>query len=407
MLYKYTAYTPTGRLIEEEIEASSIGEVLLLLQKRGLKPILVKPKYRWFSLLRIKLGAKKKITIEDQIFLTKYLHLMLKVGTNLIKAIEILKEDFPKPAVQDFLEEVKAGLEKGQPFWSAFAKHPKYFSPTFVATIKAGETSGKLEESFKHLSESLEKQATLRKSIKSALVYPTLLVVTSLLVVGIIVFFAMPRISKIFLSTGTEPPTFTKIIISISAFISSFGVYIVVALIVLLILIILFYKETQTGKELLIAILYQVPGLNKILEKIDLQNLCSVLASLLAAGLPLIESIEIAAETIKSPKMKEALIRIAKNRLTIGQTLEQALRSEKESFPQVLINLIGMSEKAGHLEETLNTLAEFYTKEVDATVKGIMSIIEPVLLVFIGLVVALVALSTIVPIYQMVTKIAQ
>ena len=217
----------------------------------------------------------------------------------------------------------------------------------------------------------------------------------------------MPKIAKIFLSTGTKPPTFTMIVISVSNFLSNYGLYIFGSFIAFLISYWIFYKETELGKRLTTIIVYQIPGINHILEKMDLQNMCSILSSLLSAGLPIIESIKITAETIKSPRMKEALLRIAKDKLSMGQTLDQSFRSERENFPQVLVSLVGMSEKAGHLESTLLTLSDFYTKEVDATVKGLMSILEPVLLVFIGAIVAIVALSTIVPIYQMVTRITE
>ncbi len=407
MLYKYSAYNSKGAVVQGEMQGKNITSVLIALQRDGLKPILIKPKYSLANILKIKLGSKKEITIEDQMFLTKYLYLMLKVGTNLIKAIDILKEDFPKQSVRDFLEEIKINLKKGQPFWEAFAKYPKYFSPTFIAMVKAGEASGKLEETFKTLSESLDKQETLRKRVRSALIYPTLLVVVSFIVIGVIVFFAMPRISKIFLSTGVKPPAFTQAVINTSNFLSTYGLYIFGFFIFLIILFYFLYRESLTARRFILNTFYNVPILNKVLEKMDLQSLCSVFSSLLSSGLPIIRAIEITAETLKSPKMKEALLRIAKQRLSIGQTLSESFRAERDVFPQVLVSLISMSEKAGHLETTLITLADFYTEEVDSIVKSIMSILEPVLLVFIGLIVALVALSTIVPIYQMVTKVAE
>ncbi len=407
MLYKYSAYNNKGILIKDEIEGKNITEVLIALQRKGLKPILIKPKYNFLDILKTKLKSSKEITIEDQMFLTKYLHLMLKVGTNLIQAIDILKEDFPKQSIKDFLEKVKTNLKKGQPFWLTFSKYQKYFSPTFVAMIKAGESSGKLEETFKILSESLSKQQSLRKKIRSALVYPTLLIIVSIIVVSVIVFFAIPKITKIFLSTNIKPPAFTQMVIDASNFFSAYGPYIIGFFLFLGVFSYFFYKESQIGKKIVLNFLYQLPFLNKILEKIDLQSLCSVLASLLSSGLPLIRAIEITSDTIKGPKMKEALLRIAKERLTMGQTLSESFHSERDIFPQVLVSLISMSEKAGHLEITLNTLSDFYAEEVDSVIKSIMSILEPVLLVFIGLIVALVALSTIVPIYQMVTKISE
>lgn len=405
MLYKYVAYNSSGKSVEGEMEGNNVAEILVNLQKEGLKPVVVKPKYNWFGLLRTRLGSGKVITIKDQAFLSRYLYLMLKVGTNLIEAIGILKGDFPKQAVRNFLSEAEISLKKGQPFWKTFAKYPSSFSPTLIAMIRAGEESGKLEETFHKLSISLEKDDNLRRSVRSALIYPALLVFTSLVVIGVIVFFAMPRISRVFLSTGVEPPTFTKAVIATSGFLSAFGIYIGIFLVVFAIGYWFFYSKTEVGKQFTFGLAYRTPVLGSVLEKIDLQALCSTLSSLLSSGLPIIETINIAADVVRKPKLKEALHRITKSRLARGQTLDEAFRSEKENFPQALVSLIGMSEKAGHLGSTFQTLADFYTSEVDATVKGLMSVLEPVLLVFIGVIVAIVALSTIVPIYQMVTKV--
>ncbi|MBI3638282.1 type II secretion system F family protein [Candidatus Wolfebacteria bacterium] len=189
MNFHYIASQPNGKVIEANIAANSPAEVLEILASKGLKPISLKAvkgveegdRWRVFG---------QRINVEDKVFLTKYLSLMLKVGTDLFRAIDILVEDLEKPAMKALLIEVRGNLEKGQPFYLTFSKYPKYFSPVFVNLIKAGEASGNLDQIFDKLSVSLQKEQELRQRIKSALTYPVILLIASLIMVFSLVTFA-------------------------------------------------------------------------------------------------------------------------------------------------------------------------------------------------------------------------
>jgi len=407
MLYQYKAYNQEGKMVKGKTEAKSLDALLNDLSEKGLTPITVKEKKGFLVSLSKKEIFSKKITLKDQIFLTKYLHLMLEVGTDLLKAVEILREDIPNKAIKDFLTEIKTDLKKGYPLWRTFAKHPKIFSNVTIGMIKAGENSGNLSQTFKILSISLEKQERIRRNIKSALIYPILLAITSVLVVGLIVFVTIPKVAKMFLSTGTKPPLFSQIVINSSLFLSKHSLSISLFFIFLIVLFWFAYKYTKKGRRIINQSFYKVPIVKVVLQKIDIQRFSSTWASLLNAGLPVTESLKLSAETINNLKTKEAVLRVIDQGLNKGKTLGESFKKEKENFPQVLISLIGIAEQAGHLSATLNTLADFYTTEVDSTVKSLTSILEPVMLVFIGIVIAIVALAVIVPIYQMTTTITE
>ena len=197
MQFRYIASQPDGKIVENEIEARDVQEVLTVIAGQGMKPVSVKP-----------VGSKKGglnrnvfgggITLTDQVFISKYLALMLKIGTGLLQAINILIDDFSKPSVRSFLLEVKSNLEKGSPFYAAFARYPRTFSQVYVNSIKAGETSGSLESVFDNLSQSLSKEKALRDQIKSALFYPIILLVASVLILVFLVMFALPKIADVF-----------------------------------------------------------------------------------------------------------------------------------------------------------------------------------------------------------------
>lgn len=400
MLYHYFASDKTGKVVEGDYDADNLEQVLRYLGSRDLRPISVKAlKRSGVSFWR----AFGKINLDDKVFLTKYLALMLKVGTDLLSAINILIADFSKPAVRDFLVEVRDNLSRGQPFYTAFAKYPKIFPTTFVYMIKAAEASGNLQETFERLSDDLWREAELRSRIKSALIYPIIVLVMSISILFFLVTFALPKIAGVFLEGGIKPPTFSRIVFAVGLFIAD-NIGIIISAIVLGGLgSVFFFWKTRMGKRLARDILDRLPLTKKIRKELAIQRFASTMSSLMKAGLPVVETLNIVADTVGSEEFRLSLIRIANEGLAKGLTLGEAFRREK-AFPQVVVNLIAVSEKGGHLEEVLRTLAEFYASSIDTSIKSLVSLIEPLLLIFMGVIVAVIALSIIMPIYQLTSQ---
>jgi len=342
--------------------------------------------------------------VEDKVFLTKYLALMLKVGTDLFKAIDILIVDFDKPAIKSILIEVRDSLTRGQPFYSTFTKYPKYFSPVFVNLIKAGETSGNLEKVFDDLSRSLEKDQAIRGKIRSALIYPAVLVVLSMLILFGLVTFALPKIANIFMSGGIKPPTFSRIVFGVGLFISAWSYIIFPIILIGSIGSWYFFQKTVAGNAIMGRFLAKAPIVGDILYRIAIQRFAATFSSLLKSGMPILNALEITADSVGHAEIKAALLRISRDAVPKGLTIGEAFRRE-QIFPRVVVNLIAISEKSGHIESILDTLAEFYEAEIDVSTKTLISFLEPALLLVIGFVVAIIALSIIVPVYQLVGKI--
>ena len=402
MRFKYTATQPDGKFFEGELEAQSTSEVLGFLASRSLKPVSIKGVGKGFAARNLYLFGGQ-ITLSDQIFISKYLSLMLKIGTSLLQAINILIEDFKKPSVREFLIEVRSNVERGQQFYLAFAKRPKVFSQVYINLVKAGESSGNLENIFDNLSISLSKEKFLKDQIRSALVYPVLLLVSSVLILFFLVTFALPKIAKVFLESGFQPPLFSRIVFSVGLFFGKFGVYIVFLGIIGMALFVYFYKTSYIFKRLVEGLMMEVPVIKDLVKKMALQRFSATLSSLIKAGMPFTDALEITADAVGYAELHDALTRISKEGLAKGLTVGEAFKREP-FFPQTIVSLISISEKAGHIDEVLLTLSDFYASEIDSSLKTLVSFLEPIMLLGIGFVIGLIALSVIMPIYQLTTQ---
>ncbi len=404
MRFYYIASEPNGQVVEGNIEAQSPAAVLEWMVNQGLRPVSIKAlggvevKRKWLGLFG------ERITVEDKVFLTKYLALMLRVGTDLFRAIDILIADLDKPAIKALLVEVRDNLAKGQPFYTTFAKYPKYFPGVFVNLIKAGEASGSLDRVFERLSTDLEKEWALRSRVKSTLVYPIFLVSLSMAVLFLMISFALPKIAETFLGGGLEPPLFSRIVFTVGLFLKDF-MWLILPLIILIVFGTWFFlRKTLLGRRLIERLTYRLPVIKGVMMRISLQRFASVFSSLIRSGTPILEALEITADAVGSSELKNSLRRVSREGIAKGLTVGEAFRREAY-FPRVVVNLIAVSEKGGHLEEVLETLANFYETEIDSSIKTLVSFLEPFLLLFIGLVVGGIALAIIIPVYQLVSSI--
>lgn len=400
MLYHYIAADKSGKIVESDLDAADLNQALQYLAGKELRPVSVKPLKEMRFVLPF-LGGK--ITTTDKVFLTKYLALMLRVGTDLLSAINILISDFDKPAVRNFLLEVRDNLSRGLPFYKAFEAHGNVFSPTLINMVKAAEASGNLQKTFEDLSDSLSREAELRSKIKSAFIYPIILLSMSLAIVVFMVTFALPKVAAVFEGSDIQPPLFSRIVFGIGLFLGK-NILIILAVFAAIVFGAVYaYFRTNAGRMLFNKMLSDAPVVKKIYRELAIQRLASTMSSLMKAGLPIINTIKVASDTVGLIEYKYALQRIADEGLAKGLTIGEAFKREVV-FPKTVVNLIAISEKAGHLEEVLATLADFYAADIDASVKSLVSLLEPILLLVMGVLVAGIALAIIVPIYQLTSQ---
>ncbi|OGY64202.1 MAG: hypothetical protein A3I89_02270 [Candidatus Harrisonbacteria bacterium RIFCSPLOWO2_02_FULL_41_11] len=399
MKFHYIATEQSGKLAEGDLDATSHSEALQVLTGKGLKPTSVQ------EVKSISIGKEifgQSVNVSDKVILTRYLSLMLGAGTDLFRAVDILVNDFSKPVLKSLLAEIKDNLSKGNPFYATFEKYPKYFSTVFVSLIKSGEKSGNLVEVLSNLSISLEKEKELKNKVTSALIYPLILLSMSFLMLILLVTFALPRIANVFLSSGVQPPIFSRIIFTVGLFLSKNALIVFPLGAILFAGTVYFLTKTHSGKRFVYFIGVHTPVIKNVMKQLALQRFAITLSSLMRSGLPIISSLEITADTVGSEELKTSLMRIAREGVAKGLTLGDAFHREQTAFPMVVVNLISVSEKAGHIEDILKTLANFYETEVDNSIKIMIAFIEPILLLFIGVLIGTVALAVIVPVYQLV-----
>ncbi len=397
--YRYTATDKNGKVIESEVEAENVSEVLKLLAGEELKPISVK-------VVRKKGGVevfRGNINTEDQVFLFRYLSLMLSMGSNLLQAINVLVDEFDKPAMKSFLLEVRSHLERGAPFYTAFEKYSKTFSAVHINLIRAGEVAGNLQSICEDIATSLTKEKEVTDQIKSALIYPVLLLVISVFILIFLVTFALPRIANVFTQSGFEPPLFSRIVFTVGLFIGKIWALIIGALVAIAVGGWLGYKRSLFFRRFIWSIFTSIPVIKGVVKERAIQRFAATLSSLIQAGIQITDALEITAQAAGHVELQQALIRISREGVAKGLSLGDAFRKEP-FFPKIVTNLVAISEKAGHVESVLQTLADFYIREVDNGIKRLVSLAEPLLLLFIGLVIGTIALAVIVPIYQLTTQ---
>jgi len=399
MLYHYIAATAEGKAVDGDIDADSLGQVLQFLATKSLRPVTVEP----YKVRRGIPFLTRGITVADKVFLTKYLSLMLKVGTDLLSAINILIADFDKPVVRSLLLELRENLTKGRPFYEAFANHPKSFSTVFVSLIRAAETSGNLQGAFEDLSTSLQKEADLRSKVTSALIYPIILLAIAGAVVIFLTTFALPKIADAFSQTGIEPPFFSRVVFGIGLFIGANLKTIFITVVPIIAFCVYFFWKNTFGKRMLDQTVRRIPVISKVYREVAIQRFASTMSALLKAGLPIIQTLNITGDVVGFEEYRVSIRRVTEEGLAKGLTIGEAFRRET-AFPKVVTNLMAISERAGHLDEVMGTLADFYASSVEASLRTLVSVLEPILLLTMGLMVGVIAIAIIVPIYQLTSQ---
>ncbi len=398
MLFHYTAFDQRNIYIEGDVDMPTLEDVLKFLNNQRLKPIKVVP-------VNLKANSKKfflfrrKISLTEQIFLFKYLGLMLKVGTDILKAVDVLMQDYSEGPVKDFLLQSRSNLEKGNPFYLTFEQNKKIFSYVTINLVKAGEKSGTLQETLEKISINLEKDKDLRAKVISALTYPIILLVMMTSLLFFLMIFLFPKMGASFMQAGLKLPAFTKVLFNVSNYFNAHMALVLFLFFTIPTLFYIYFFRTDIGQKQFSKGIRKIPPIRNFLNKMALQRLTSVLSSLIKAGMPLVDSLKVTSEAVGEEVFRISLSNVAKY-LTQGLTVGEAFRQEKE-FPKYLCNLLAIGEKAGHIDEILNTLSIFYEKEIEASLKALVALIEPLMLILMGALIGGIAVSVILPMYQM------
>ncbi|MBI1866177.1 MAG: type II secretion system F family protein, partial [Candidatus Staskawiczbacteria bacterium] len=344
-----------------------------------------------------------KVSFTEKIIMIRNLGVMFSTGLPLVKSFGILSAQTKNKKLKNALLDIKERISKGENLSSAMSAHGDIFSNFFQNMVKVGEESGTLEEVFQILSLQLGKEHELKSKINNAMIYPAVVLATMLIVAVIVIVFVMPDLKSFFTDLNVDIPIYTKIFFDVGDFISTKW-YVVALIFLLLIIIAGLSLRTKKGKWLLDTFLIRMPFISQIIKKDNAAFLIRSLSSLLISGVSIVRSLEITSETVGNYYFRKAVIEASK-KVTKGEKLSNSLRYHQDIFPIGVMEMIEVGEETGKTSDILKKLADFYEKEAIDAVEKVSIVIEPALIILLGLAVGFFAFSVIVPIYSSLNSI--
>lgn len=401
--FKYTALNEDEKRVSGTVEASNLEAAQNTLKERKLKPLHVSQVKK--GKLDIPFLGGKKVKIKDMVIFTRQLATMINAGVPLVRSLATLQNQTENPSFKKTIGEITKDVEGGMAFADALERHPKVFSPIYINMVRAGEAGGILDEILKKLAVQQEKDARIRGKFKSAMTYPAILLTITLGVFLLLMVFVMPRIGKIIQDLAGEDaelPTMTKIMLGISDFmVTKWYILLIVGVVGSYFL--RHYIKTPKGRHRKDALLLRLPVISMIVRKVAIARFARTFASLIGAGVTVIESIEVTAKAIGNAIIEDELLAASKE-VANGQQLSAPL-SESKVFPPIVSQMMAIGEETGQTDQILVKVADFYEEEVDATVDSLSSILEPIMIVVMGAMVGLIAASVIGPISNLSSQI--
>lgn len=397
--FRYKARDRSGRTVTGVVEGISDSAAARLLREKGL--IVTGLKEDGASLLSLS-KIKSRTSTKDLVAFTRQLSTMINAGLPLTESLSILLLQ-ARASFKPVLSSVLADVEGGQTFSGALSKHPKVFSQTYIALIKAGETGGVLEKVLTRLADNLEKQQEFAGKVKGAMIYPAIIVLGMIGVSIIMIVFVIPRLTDLYGQFGKELPFTTRILTGISSIIINFWFVIVFAIAIASWFFVM-WKNTESGKLKISQIMLKIPILGDLRRQIMLTELTRTLSLMVAAGVPILESISVTTGIMNNQVISMALRDVGKQ-IEKGFPISFAFSKHPEAFPYLLSQMIAVGEETGKMDDVLGKVSHVFEIESEQKVKTLTAAIEPLIMIFLGLGVAFLIVAVVLPIYQLTTEL--
>ncbi len=399
-VYTYRGTNRAGVGVSGEQVATSKTELAALLRRQQINVTKLSEKGKEFSLPTFGGGVSAK---ELAIF-TRQFSVMIDAGLPLVQCLEILGGQQENRAFQKILTSTRSAVEGGATLSAAMRQHEKVFDHLYFNMVEAGETGGILDTILQRLSAYIEKNVKLKRAVKSALVYPVAVISVAAAVITLLLWKVVPIFATLFAGLGVDLPLPTRIVIALSNFVGSiFGLLILVSLIGAGVGLKLWYG-TPKGRMVIDTVLLKLPLIGMLLRKIAVARFTRTLGTLISSGVPILEGLDITARTSGNAVIEKALLRVRKA-LEAGRTLADPLK-ETQVFPGMVTQMIGVGEQTGAMDAMLQKIADFYEDEVDAAVKDLLTAMEPMMIVFLGLVVGGIVISMYLPLFSLIAKLS-
>ncbi len=397
MLFNYTAIDSTGSQKSGSIDAVSEDVAVASLQRRGLIIASIVGAEARSSLLDLSLSFDR-VSNRDIVILSRQISILFEAQVSALRVFRLLAAEAEKPPLAKALVEIADDLQGGSNISKALEKHPKVFSPFYVGMVRAGEEAGKLDQTFQYLADYLDRSYEVTSKAKNALIYPAFVITTFIAVMVLMLTVIIPKISSILLESGQAIPFYTQVVLGISNFFVNYGIFVAIAL-VLGGIGLWRFAQTEAGQEAFSEFKLQIPYVGALYKKLYLSRIADNLSTMLTSGIAMVQAIDITS-TVVGNKLFERILKESSEAVKSGRSVSDSMGAYPQ-MPSIMVQMIRIGEETGELGNILKTLAKFYQREVSNAVDTLVDLIEPVMIVLLGLGVGFLLMAVLVPIYNL------
>jgi len=398
MLFNYEALDETGAKKTGSIDAVNQDVAISSLQRRNLVVTSVKQSDGSTGFLSKNLSFFDRVSSKDVVILSRQLSTLFEAQVSALRIFRLLSAETENRALGTKLETVADDLQSGLSISAALAKHPKVFSDFYVNMVKAGEESGKLDETFMYLADYLDRAYDLSSKVKGALIYPAFIVVTFVVVMVLMFTMVIPKISAILVDAGGDIPSYTKVILGISNILVSYG-FVILGVVIVAGFFLIRFIRTPAGRIAFDRFKLNIPYISTLYRKLYLSRLADNMNTMLASGIPMVRAIELTSNVINN-RIYENILTDAVEAVKGGKTLSESVSQHPHEIPGIMVQMMKVGEETGEVGTILKTVARFYSREVSTAVEALVSLIEPLMIVMLGGGVAILLASVLIPIYN-------
>ena len=399
-VFAYSGRTRTGQTINGEMEAPNREAVVAQLRRQQVMATAVTPKARDIELKIPGFGAK--IGDRDLAVVTRQLATMIDAGLPLVQCLDILAQQQEKKVFQKALHDIRMAVEGGATFSASLKRHPKIFSTLYTNMVEAGEAGGILDTILNRLAAYIEKAMALKKRIKTAMFYPSTIVTVAVVVVIFLLIYVIPTFEQLFEGFGATLPLPTVIVLEASRIVRAY-ILVLLAGLVAGVVGLRFYYRTPGGKMAIDRLMLRLPVFGPLIRKVAVAKFTRTLGTLVSSGVSILEGLDITARTAGNKVVEEAVLK-ARTTIAQGKTIAEPLQASGV-FPVMVVQMIAVGEQTGALDRMLNKIADFYDEEVDVAVAGLTSLLEPLLVIFLGVIIGGVVIAMYLPIFKLISVV--
>jgi len=399
-VFTYSGRTRTGQTINGEMEAPNREAVVAQLRRQQVMATAVTPKARDIDLKVPGFGAK--VGDRDLAVVTRQLATMIDAGLPLVQCLDILAQQQEKKVFQKALHDIRMAVEGGATFSASLKRHPKIFSTLYTNMVEAGEAGGILDTILNRLAAYIEKAMALKKRVKTAMFYPSTIVTVAVVVVIFLLMYVIPTFEQLFEGFGATLPLPTVIVLEASRIVRAY-LLVMLAGLVAAVVGLRFYYRTPGGKMAIDRLLLRLPVFGPLIRKVAVAKFTRTLGTLVSSGVSILEGLDITARTAGNKVVEEAVLK-ARTTIAQGKTIAEPLQASGV-FPLMVVQMIAVGEQTGALDRMLNKIADFYDEEVDVAVAGLTALLEPLLVIFLGVIIGGVVIAMYLPIFKLISVV--